>query len=335
MPFKICVVGCGNVSNTQHGPAITRYVNLHENTLFAACCDIDIDRARDYGHKFDLPNFYTDIDDMLDKENPDAVSLISPVEKTAELSCLIMKRGYPLMLEKPPGSNSIETKSMIDAARENNVPNQVAFNRRYMPLVQKLMDTLKSIDALNEITDIHYRMIRVNRRDDSFSTTAIHGIDLVRYISGADYRHVEIKYHELPQYGDCVANMHLNGVMSSGAIVHLDFLPMSGVVTERLEVNTHKGIFWLELPVWAESYDMPGKITYLQNGNVIFTINGEELSNCADEYILNGIYNENKFFFDSIRDGKKPDGDIMSGLQAVEIADCLNRRNASYSGSCS
>ena len=330
MSFKICVVGCGNISNSQHGPAITRYVKLHEDTGFAACCDIDTEKARDYSINFNIPNFYTNIDEMLNTEKPDAVSLICPENKTAELSCHIMKSNYPLLLEKPPGLSSTETKNMIDVANEYNVPNMVAFNRRYVPLVQKLMEILNEYGTVNDIMDISYRMIRVGRRDKEFSTTAIHGIDLVRYIAGADYKQVNFQYNELPQYGDTVANIHLDGIMTSGALVHLDFLPMSGVVTERLEVNTHKGLFWLELPVWAQSYDMPGRITHLQNGEVVFTASGEELAGCPDEFMLNGIYFENKSFFDNIRNGKKPDDDIKSGLQAVEIADCINNRSATY-----
>jgi len=330
MPFKICVVGCGVLSNAQHGPAISRYVRTHEDTIFSACCDIDENRARDYSNSFKIPHYYTDIDEMLRVEKPDAVSLICPLEKTADLSRRIMKLGVPLLLEKPPGSNSTETGKMIDTANENNVPNQVAFNRRYMPLVQKLMEILRGLGSADIITDIHYRMLRVDRRDKEFSTTAIHGIDLVKYISGADYKQVDFRYHELPRYGESVTNMHLNGIMTSGTVVHLDFLPMSGVVTERLEINTHKGIFWLELPVWTGSHDMPGRLTHLQNSDVIFSVTGDELSGSADEYMLNGFYHENKCFFDDIRNGVKPEGDIKSGLQAVEIADCINNRSSVY-----
>jgi len=331
MAFKICVIGCGNISETQHGPSIKRYEQLHEGVLFAACCDVDEKRARGYKETFGLPRHYTDIDNMLSAEKPDAVSLICPEEKTAKLSGHIMEKGFPLLVEKPPGMNGDETRHMIEVARKRNIPNQVAFNRRYIPLVQKLMDIIDNMGGAKTITDIYYRMLRVNRKDDNFATTAIHGIDLVRYIAGTDYQKLDIHYHNLPQWGDNVANIHLNGLMVSDAVVHMDFFPMSGAVTERLEVNTHGGLFWLELPVWSQGYDMPGKITQMVNNVSVFSITGEEAVDSADEFMLNGFYHENERFFDDVRNKKLPKGDIASGLQSVEIADCIYKREQSYS----
>ena len=324
------MIGCGYLSVDQHGPSIMKYIEKHGNVLFTACCDIDEDKARLFKDMFKVSRHYTDYIEMLDTEKPDAVSLICPVEKTAELSCKIMKRGYPLLMEKPPGLNSIETRRMIDVAEKHNVPNQVAFNRRYIPLVQEMMGIINDQGGENIITDIHYRMIRVNRRDRNFATTAIHGIDLVRFIVGADYDHVDFRYNELPQYGEFVANIHMSGVMTSGTMIHMDFLPMSGAVTERLEVNTHIGLFRLELPVWAYGEDIPGRITHLQNGNIVYSATCEDLTGSRDEYMINGMYHENESFLNDIRNTKKPAGDIKSGLQSVVIADCINDRRSTY-----
>jgi len=338
MPFKICVVGCGHLSNTQHGPAILKYIEQNEGVVFAACCDIDEQKAREYKDKFKLSGYYTDFIEMLDTEKPDAVSLICPENKTAELSCRIMERGYPLLLEKPPGLNGGETQRMMEVAEKYGTPNQVAFNRRYIPLVQKMMEILgDSSDkgGKTEIMDICYRMIRVNRRDTDFATTAIHGIDLVKFIAGSNYKQVDFRFNELPQYGKNVANIHIDGIMDSGTVIHMDFLPMSGVVTERLEVNTHKGLFRLELPVWAYGEDVTGRITQIIDSEIVFTMTGVEMAGSEmvssdEEFMINGFYNENKSFLDDIRKGIKPEGDIASGLQAVEIADHINDRRARY-----
>ena len=328
--IKFCMIGCGYLSVDQHGPSISEYIKRHGGVDFVACCDIDEEAAGSFKDKFNIPRMYTDYTEMLDTEKPDAVSLICPVAKTAELSCKIMERGYPVILEKPPGLNGAETRRMIDVAHKHGVPNQVAFNRRYIPLVQRMMEILDSLDATDEITDICYRMIRVNRRDRDFATTAIHGIDLVRYIAGTDYKHVDFRYHELPQYGERVTNIHINGVMTSGTVIHMDFLPMSGVVTERVEVNTHKGLFRIDIPAWAYGEDRLGRITHILNNEVILAETCEDLVGSDKEYMINGMYHENESFLNDIREGRKPEGDIMSGLQSVEIADCINDRRTEY-----
>jgi len=324
------MIGCGYLSVGQHGPSVMKYIERHGGFEFKACCDIDEATAREFTKIFNIPRYYTDYIEMLDAEKPDAVSLICPVDKTAELSCKIMERGYPIILEKPPGLTGVETRRMIEVAEKHGVPNQVAFNRRYIPLIQRLMEILDSLDATNEIMDIHYRMIRVNRRDTNFATTAVHGIDLVRYIAGSDYKYTDFRYHELPQYGDLVANIHINGEMTSGTLVHMDFLPMSGAVTERVEVNTHKGLFRIEIPAWAYGEDSLGRITHIQNGEIILSETCVDMVGNSEEYMINGMYHENESFLNDIREGRKPTGDISTGLQSVEIADCINHRKAKY-----
>jgi len=324
------MIGCGYLSVDQHGPAVTKYIQRHGGVEFSACCDIDEKKALEFKEKFNIPRHYTNYLEMLDSEKPGAVSLICPVDITAEFSCKIMERGYPIILEKPPGLNSAETRRMIDVAHKHGVPNQVAFNRRYIPLIQRLMEILDSLDATNEIMDICYRMIRVDRRDPDFATTAIHGIDLVRYIAGADYKHVDFRYHEFPQYGEGVKNIHINGVMTSGTVIHMDFLPMSGAVTERLEVNTHKGLFRIEVPAWAYGEDKHGRITHMRNREVILSETCVDLVGSSEEYMINGMYHENESFLNDIREGRKPEGDIVSGLQSVEIADCISGKKSEY-----
>ena len=328
MAFKICVIGCGNMSYSIHGPAIKRYEDLNEDVRFTACCDLDEGRALAFKERFGLDHFYTDIDNMLDTERPAAVCLISPVDKTAELTCKIFEKGYPLILEKPPGMNVEETRRMIEAG--GNIPNQVAFNRRYMPLVLKAMELIDTWGGTGCILDINYRMLRFKRVDADFSTTAIHGIDLVKHVAQADYRHIDFKYRDLPQHGKTVANFHLNCEMENGIFAHLDFLPVTGINTERMEINTTQGLLVLHLPIWAGCYDAPGQLIHYANNEIVLTVSGEDLSGSSEDFMLAGFYDENARFFDDVRNGKKPEGDIATGLQSVEVAHYISRRQLVY-----
>ena len=326
MDFKICIIGCGDMSIGGHGPACKHYESQHANTKVVACCDVLEDRAREYAQQMSIPNYYTDMELMLDTEKPDAVCLIVPVPLTAELSCKVLAKGYPLIVEKPPGATPDETRKMIEAAK--GIPNVVSFNRRYMPLVKKAVAMINEWGGPGCIMDINYRMVRYNRRDPDFSSTAIHGIDLVRHIAGCDYKTIDFRYKNLPQYGETVANYFLNGEMENGIVVNLEFLPVSGAVTERLEINTHHGMISLYLPVGGGSYDAPGKLVLFAENKVAAEISGN-----ADDssFIQGGFYDENADFFNDIRQGKTPVGDIATGLQPVEIAECIKNRQPKYS----
>ena len=324
MTFKICVVGCGWITAAQHGPALKLYESLHENTKVVACCDVIEERAKEVAEQLDIPNYYTDMEKMLDTEKPDVVCLNVTVAYTAELACKILEKGYPLIVEKPPGVNLQEANKMIEAAK--GIPNRIAFNRRYMPLVQKAIEVVNGWGGTNCIMDIRYRMTRVMRNEPDFSTTAIHGIDVVKYIADSDYKNVNFRYLEIEGHAPA-ANYYLSGVMENGIVVNLDFLPVSGIVTERLEINTHKGMIFIEMPMGVTHFDKLGRLIVFEDGKETLTITGDE---DAGAFVGGGFYKENADFFNDLRNNKQTSGDIASGLQSLEIANCISDRIMNY-----
>ena len=46
--FKICTVGCGNMSTSGHGPSYAKYKKDYPDTCLAACCDLDESKAKEY-----------------------------------------------------------------------------------------------------------------------------------------------------------------------------------------------------------------------------------------------------------------------------------------------
>src|SRR5262249_38673574 len=158
----------------------------------------------------------------------------------------------PLLVEKPPGRTGEEVDRLIAAAERGRpgrpVPHQVALNRRYVPLVAELRRRLLAGSA--RVQHVHYEMTRVDRRDPDFSITAIHGIDAVRYLAGSDYAHVRFRYHEMPEFGEGVANIFMDAVLTTGTTAHLAFCPVAGVSVERAVVHVSRETFFLHVPMW-------------------------------------------------------------------------------------
>src|SRR5207244_2147554 len=132
----------GEHATSSHGPALALYAARHPRTELLACCDLDPGKAERYRARFGFARAYTNLRRMLDTERPDAVSLVAPVERTCELACLILGWGFPLLMEKPPGRTIAEVDRMIAAA--GGVAHQVAFNRRFAPLLRELK---REVDA--------------------------------------------------------------------------------------------------------------------------------------------------------------------------------------------
>lgn len=329
MSFRICVIGCGALSSRAHGPSCRRYAERHTGVELAACCDLDAARAASYRQANGFGRHYSDYRAMLAAEHPDAVCLMAPVDKTCELSCAILELGFPLLMEKPPGLNRDECLAMIAAAERSGVPNQVAFNRRYTPLVQELTTRLAAQFQPGDIQNLRYDFFRINRRDADFATTAIHGIDTARFIAGSPYRRVRCRYQDLPALGPRVANIFLDCDLDSGATVQINFCPVTGVIIERATVSLFDHTYFLNLPIW-EAYDSPGRLQHLARGERVEDLDGGTLEGADEMYIASGFYGENASFFDDLRAGRRPSGDLRSGLQAVEIADCLRQRLPEY-----
>ena len=324
--FKICVLGCGGMSSSGHGPSFKKYFEDYKDVELSACCDLDEQKGKAYQEKFGFKRFYTDYNEMLDAEKPDVVSLICPVQFTKDLAISIIKKGYNIILEKPPGLNKEEVYEIIKEADEHkDVFVRTSFNRRYTPLIMKL----KELIGDKQIYNITYQMYRNKRSDADFATTAIHAIDATKYIAGTDYKNINIRYQELKDIGETVSNFYLDCEFENGAFAQIALVPMGGVVAERVTVNTHDETFMLELPFWGNP-DAPGRLRVIKNREIIHDISGLDLSDSEEMFETSGFYDENRMFFELIRSGVEPTCDLESGVQSVEIANCLRQRKAQY-----
>jgi myo-inositol 2-dehydrogenase/D-chiro-inositol 1-dehydrogenase len=170
----------------------------------------------------------------------------------------------------------------------------------------------------------------VGRKDPYFSTTAIHGIDAVRFLAGSDYAEARFRYKEL-QLGPGVANILVDAVMASGATAHLAFCPVAGVLVERVTAHVQGHSFFLHVPMWA-GVDSPGRLLHFENGALVADLSGEMVGDGAALFELGGFYREYTAFLDDLEGGRAPAPDLRESRQSVEVAERISTRSASYRG---
>jgi predicted dehydrogenase len=324
---RLATVGCGEHAAGNHGPSLALYAARHPEAELVACCDLDPGKAERYRARFGFARAYTELRRMLDTERPDAVSLVAPVDRTCELACSILEWGFPLLLEKPPGRTVAEVDRMIAAA--GGVTHQVAFNRRFAPLLRELKREVDAHVAPAELQHVHYDMTRVGRRDADFSTTAIHGIDAVRYLAGSDYAEIRFRYQPLPGAGPGVANIFLDAVMASGASAHLAFCPVAGVVVERAAVHGRDHTFYAHVPMW-DAFDAPGRLQHVERGELKRDVKGDELVDSRHPFLHGGFYGEYEAFLDALRSGRAASPSLKEARQSVAVAECVRERKGEY-----
>jgi myo-inositol 2-dehydrogenase / D-chiro-inositol 1-dehydrogenase len=331
--MKLCLVGCGTHALSSHGPALAKYAAVHPGLVLAGCCDEDEPRAEAYRVLFGFARAYGDVERMLDEEEPGAVTVVVSETATVPVAEAVLRRGLPLLVEKPPGRTAVEVDRLVAAADRGRdgrpVPHQVALNRRYVPLVSELRRRLDARTADAPIQHVHYEMTRVDRREADFSVTAIHGIDAVRYLAGSDYAHVRFRYREMPDLGEGVANIFLDAVMASGATAHLAFCPVAGVAVERAVVHARGETFFLHVPMW-EAFDSPGLLQHLHDDRIEARVTGDALSPDAKPFELGGFLAEYEAFLGALARGEVPSPTLREARQSVAVAEHVRRRSTEY-----
>ncbi|MCD6125614.1 MAG: Gfo/Idh/MocA family oxidoreductase [Thaumarchaeota archaeon] len=184
MKLKIGVVGVGFWGSNH-----VRVLRELESAEVKAVCDIDLEKAKYVAKKFGVPNYYQNLDDMLNKEELDAVTVCTPSVSHAEITVRILESGLNVFVEKPLASNPDGCLKIIDAARSNNRFVMTGFIERFNPAVSKAIELLRA-GEIGEVIMSHGRRIGwwPQRIGDVgvVKDTAIHDIDLTRYIFGQE-----------------------------------------------------------------------------------------------------------------------------------------------------
>ena len=319
--MNICLIGCGNHTHDVYLPSFNRLKTERDDVTLAACCDLDIEKAKSMQSACGFLNCYTDYREMLKKEKPDALFMVTPYYVTADIAEDAAKLCFcPIMIEKPPGS-TLEEALRIKNALGNRL-HQVAFNRHFMPSFLALKQKIEA----SRLQHAEYTMSRINRTEPFFFVTAIHGIDAVRYVVGSDYKHCDFYYQDTPTLGENCYNMHIFAEFENGATAQLAFLVQSGLVTERILATCENVSYELKTPIWHGG-DTPGALYTYKQGKLCEKTEFEY----QDLFLSNGFYGEMTAFMEAVKTGKQIAHVSMdSALQPVEIAQCLRYRKSEY-----
>ncbi|MBQ8578389.1 MAG: Gfo/Idh/MocA family oxidoreductase [Clostridia bacterium] len=188
---RVGIIGTGGISHAH----MTGYKAIPDRVDVAAVCDIDEEKVKAYATKFNVPRWYTDYNEMLAKENLDAVSVTTWNAAHKGAAIAAMRAGANVICEKPMAMNAVEAQEMYDVSKETGKVLQIGFVRRYGADAAMLK---KFIDA-GTLGDIYYAKATYLRRsgcpggwfgDIRYSgggpliDLGVHVMDLVRYLAG-------------------------------------------------------------------------------------------------------------------------------------------------------
>lgn len=138
--LNFALVGCGRIAE-RHSDLLGK--EMIKNARLAAVCDIVPERARSVGEKCNVP-YYTDMDMMMEKEQIDAVSVLTPSGLHAKHVLNLVKYKKHILVEKPMALTLDDADAMIRECAENHIKLFVVKQNRCNVPVKKLHEALEA-----------------------------------------------------------------------------------------------------------------------------------------------------------------------------------------------
>ncbi|HHV97439.1 MAG TPA: Gfo/Idh/MocA family oxidoreductase [Clostridiaceae bacterium] len=196
--MNIGIIGTGNRA--------TAYVkvylsNICEDVRIKALADIDGEKLKRFGKEYfkldEMPDLYTDYNELLDDESIEAVIICTPDTTHREIAIAALKKGKHVLLEKPFATTIEDCISLYNESKKYNKVFRLGFVLRYAPLYSKVKEIVSrgdlgkliTIEAKETLGYLHggsffRRWHRFKKNNGGFlNAKCCHDMDLLNWIA--------------------------------------------------------------------------------------------------------------------------------------------------------
>lgn len=117
-----------------------------------AVCDANLARAQAVADQYGIPNVYADYDEMLKRDDIDAISVCTPNFLHAPMSIAAFEAGKHVICEKPLAMTPEDGEAMVAASKKAGKLFMTAFNNRFRGDTQLLKQYIEN----GELGDIYF-----------------------------------------------------------------------------------------------------------------------------------------------------------------------------------
>jgi UDP-N-acetylglucosamine 3-dehydrogenase len=159
-----------------------------ENTNLIAICDVNPERSKAIADQFGV-KAYNDSAQMLKDPEIQAISVCTWSIKLAEEALKCLNAGKHVLVEKPMATDLKQAQALIDTAKANDLHLTVGFLMRFIPGLQQIREAVATKKIGELVSATAKRVTQWPERIGDVGVvkdTAIHDIDVMRFISGED-----------------------------------------------------------------------------------------------------------------------------------------------------
>ena len=190
--IRVGIIGSGGIAKAAHMPGYL----ATEGVQVVAACDVMPGRAQAFADEFGMPAAYDSYEEMLAKEDLDAVSVCTPNYAHKDATVAALKAGKHVLCEKPMAMSLDEANEMAAAAKDAGTILQIGLNWRFTSEAQLLRRYVEAGD----LGDIYYGEATCLRRrgipswgvftqkrlqgGGSLIDVGVHALDLTMWLMG-------------------------------------------------------------------------------------------------------------------------------------------------------
>ena len=124
---RVAIIGAGWIAQVAHIPVWKKL----ENVELVAVCDTVKTRAKAVAEKYKIPQVFTRDEDLLKRDDIDAVDICVPTHMHERLTLDALSAGKHVLVEKPMSRTVEEGEKMVRASRQYKRQLMVAMNVRF------------------------------------------------------------------------------------------------------------------------------------------------------------------------------------------------------------
>ena len=324
--IKIGLIGLGFMGHAH----LDNYIRLESEGVpvkLVAICDIDKSKFEGKGvagniavgngeYDFLKYNLYTEIDEMLAKEELDYVDIALPSYLHAEMSIKALNKGLHVFCEKPMALKSEDCQKMIDAAKSNNRLLMIGQCLRFWPEYEYLKECIETEKFGKVLSGYFFRggttptwsyegwLLQKEKSGGCLFDQHIHDVDTINWLFGTP---------------DSVSTIAKNVIKGNGYdIVSTNYLYDDGKVINAQDDWTLNGDYGFEM-TYRVNFEK-GNLVLGRDGLKVNPNDGKGFT--PDLSKDTGYYRELKYFGESILNNKTLDRIVPeTAMKTIKIAE--------------